>query len=98
MNTISSSGESHPRELQWDRAALAKVFGYLDATTLVNVQLASKSFREIVKNDSVWEYVLFVLYGRVCDSPALLRVLLHVYYYCTAGRHSETISRIMRSA
>eukprot|EP00889_Picochlorum_renovo_P006684 jgi/Picre1/33714/NNA_001193.t1 len=55
MNKVSSSGESRPRELQWDRAALAKVFGYLDATTLVNVQLASKSFREIVKNDSVWE-------------------------------------------
>lgn len=56
MSRISSSGE-HPGELHWDRAALAKVFGYLDAATLVNVQLASKSFREIVKNDSVWEYV-----------------------------------------
>ncbi len=48
MDTRSGRGRELSSELKWDQAALARVFGYLDAASLVNVQLANKTFRDIV--------------------------------------------------
>lgn len=44
-------------ELEGDKAALAGVCKYLDAQSLVSMQLASKSFREVATNETVWKAI-----------------------------------------
>ena len=45
------------KSLYEDKAALLNVFSRLDSKSLVNVQLASKLFRDVASHESVWEYV-----------------------------------------
>lgn len=98
MDTRSGRGRERSSELKWDQAALARVFGYLDAASLVNVQLANKTFRDIVKNDSVWECVL--VYAGVCDCPCTTSSYALVIRLCRRSSFRNDFSyyadRIMR--
>ena len=53
-------------DFEGDKAALAGVCTYLDAQSLVNMQLVSKSFKEVATNESLWKHVYmrdFPYYG-----------------------------------